>query len=189
MDIGSIFLVLALLILVILFISRPFFERPTEKGDTMTTQEEHDYSSLMAERDRILNALQELDFDHALGKIPAEDYPPQRAALLQQGTEILKKLDKIQSTGLATGNGDELDARIEAAIAQRRADAARADGKSAAQAVAVAAPPVDPDDDIEVMLANRRRQQKEKLGGFCPQCGGPVRKSDRFCPKCGADLG
>jgi hypothetical protein len=187
MDIGSIFLILALLILVILFISRPFFERPTDKGVTMNMQEEHDYSSLLAERDRILNALQELDFDHVLGKIPAEDYPSQRAVLLQRGTEILKKLDEIQSPGL-TGTGDDLDARIEAAIARRRADAARIDGGSAAQAVAVAAPPVDPDDDIEVMLANRRRQQKEKLGGFCPQCGGPVRKSDRFCPKCGAGL-
>jgi hypothetical protein len=187
MDIGSIFLILALLILVILFISRPFFERSTVEGDAMTMQEEHDYSSLLAERDRILNALQELDFDHVLGKIPTEDYPAQRNVLLKKGTEILKKLDEIQSPGLA-GNGDELDARIEAAIARRRADAAHVDGKSAAQAVAVAAPPVDPDDDIEVLLANRRRQQKEKLGGFCPQCGGPVRKSDLFCPKCGAGL-
>ena len=100
---------------------------------------------------------------------------------------MLKQLDKIQSPE-AVGIGDELDARIEAAIARRRADAARSDGEMVAQAVAVAAPEVDPDDDIEVMLAKRRRQQKEKLGGFCPQCGGPVRKSDRFCPKCGSGL-
>lgn len=187
MDIGSIFLILALLILVALFISRPFFERPTLKTDAMTMQEEHDYSSLLAERDRILNALQELDFDHVLGKIPDEDYPPQRALLLQKGTEILKRLDEIQAPGTSE-SGDELDTRIEEAIARRRADAARTDGNSAAQAVAVVAPPIDPEDDIEMMLANRRRQQKEKLGGFCPQCGGPVRKSDRFCPKCGAGL-
>jgi len=187
MDIGSIFLILALLILVALFISRPFFERPIHEADMMTMQEEHDYSSLLAERDRILNALQELDFDHVLGKIPDEDYPIQRAVLLQKGTEILKRLDQIQSPD-QPGSGDELDARIEEAIASRRADAASMDGESAAQAVAVAAPPVDPDDDIEVLLANRRRQQKEKLGGCCPPGGGPVRKSDRFCPKCGAGL-
>ena len=95
MDIGSIFLILALLILVALFISRPFFESPPVKTEGLTIQEEHDYSSLMAERDRILNALQELDFDHVLGKIPDEDYPPQRALLLQKGTEVLKQLDKI----------------------------------------------------------------------------------------------
>jgi len=187
MDIGSIFLILALLILVVLFISRPFFEQPTVKSDEMTVQEEHDYSSLLAERDRILNALQELDFDHVLGKIPDEDYPSQRAFLLQRGTDVLKKLDEIRSPGVI-GNGDELDARIEEAIARHRIDTARTDGKSAAMAIAETTPSVDPDDDIEVMLANRRRQQKEKLGGFCPQCGGPVRKSDRFCPKCGTGL-
>lgn len=187
MDIGSIFLILALLILVALFISRPFFEQATSKANAMTVQEEHDYSSLLAERDRILNALQELDFDYVLGKIPDEDYPAQRAFLLQKGAEVLKKLDEIQSPGTLEGE-DDLDARIEAAIARRRADAARTDGGPSSQAVAVAAPPFDPEDDIEVMLANRRRQQKEKLGGFCPQCGGPVRKSDRFCPKCGAGL-
>jgi hypothetical protein len=187
MDIGSIFLILALLILVALFISRPLFDRPTVKANAMTVQEEHDYSSLLAERDRILNALQELDFDHVLGKIPDEDYPAQRASLLQKGTEVLKRLDEIQTPGVAE-SGDDLDARIEAAIARHRADAASMDGSAGSQAVAVAVPRVDPEDDIEVMLANRRRQQKEKLGGFCPQCGGPVRISDRFCPKCGVGL-
>ncbi len=187
MDIGSIFLILALLILVALFISRPFFEGSTVSADALTNQEEHDYSSLLAERDRILNALQELDFDHVLGKIPDEDYPSQRALLLQKGTEVLKKLDEIQSPGTTDGR-DDLDVRIEEAIARRRADVAWVGGEAAPQAVAVAAPPIDPDDDIEVLLANRRRQQKEKLGGFCPQCGGTVRKSDRFCPKCGAGL-
>jgi hypothetical protein len=187
MDIGSIFLILALLILVALFVSRPFFERSTVKANAMTVQEEHDYSSLLAERDRILNALQELDFDHVLGKIPDEDYPAQRAFLLQKGTEVLKRLDAIQTPGTSE-SGDDLDARIEAAIARRRADTAGMEGGPGLQAVVIAAPPVDPEDDIEVMLANRRRQQKEKLGGFCPQCGGTVRKSDRFCPKCGAGL-
>jgi predicted amidophosphoribosyltransferase len=36
------------------------------------------------------------------------------------------------------------------------------------------------------LLADRRRVRQEKAVGFCPQCGGPVQKSDRFCPKCGA---
>ncbi len=46
----------------------------------------------------------------------------------------------------------------------------------------------EPDDDLEIMLANRRRVRQEKAGGFCPKCGGAVQKSDRFCPKCGAKI-
>ena len=50
----------------------------------------------MAERDRVINSLQELDFDFKLGKIPDEDYPAQRAELLQKGADILRKLDALQ---------------------------------------------------------------------------------------------
>jgi predicted amidophosphoribosyltransferase len=46
----------------------------------------------------------------------------------------------------------------------------------------------DLDDDLETLLANRRRARSEKSAGFCSQCGGPFQKSDRFCPKCGAKV-
>lgn len=177
MDIGSIFLVLGLLILVVLFISRPLFERTA----TVVSQEEHELSSLLAERDRILTALQELDFDHTLGKIPEEDYPSMRTALLQQGADVLRKLDAYGSEVAES----DVEARIEAAVAARRADARRlspAAGNGGGARVAEA------DDDLEVLLANRRRARSEKSAGFCPKCGGPVQKSDRFCPKCGKTL-
>lgn len=182
MDIGSIFLILGLFVLVALFIARPFVERVSQ----VVSRDEHVTSALMAERDRVINALQELDFDFTLGKIPEADYPAQRAQLLQQGAETLRKLDTQQ----ADQPGDDVEARIEAAIASRRADAARVAG------VAVKAVPNGagtlrtgaPDDDLETLLASRRRERSEKSGGFCPKCGRPVQKSDRFCPKCGGTL-
>ncbi len=42
------------------------------------------------------------------------------------------------------------------------------------------------DDELEMMLSNRKRARQEKSAGFCPKCGGPLQKSDKFCPKCGA---
>ena len=187
MDIGSIFLILGLLILVGLFISRPLIERT----GTSVTQEEHDLSALLAERDRLLNALQELDFDYTLGKIPDEDYPVQRASLVQRGADVLRRIDVF----LAEAPIDDAESRLEAAVAARRADTRKAsttpvspsgnglEGKSQAGA-AVA----EVDDDLERLLANRRRARSEKSAGFCPNCGGPVQKSDRFCPKCGATV-
>jgi hypothetical protein len=35
----------------------------------------HEVSALKAERDRVINSLQELDFDHKLGKIPQRIIP------------------------------------------------------------------------------------------------------------------
>jgi hypothetical protein len=63
---------------------------------------------------------------------------------------------------------------MEAAVASMRADA------SANKAAAV----MD-DDDLESMIASRRKSHKEKSAGFCPKCGKPIMVSDRFCPSCG----
>jgi len=183
MDIGSILLILALMIVVALFISRPLFERKASTTIVSLASEDHELSSLLAERDRILNALQELDFDYTLGKIPSEDYPEQRALLLRQGSNVLRRLDEIQPSGAV----DDAEARIETAIAARRADAAlqQATSTSVAGNGAKAAPP---DDDLETIIANRKRNRTDKAAGFCPQCGGPVQMADRFCPKCGNRL-
>jgi hypothetical protein len=77
-------------------------------------------------------------------------------------------------------------------IAARRADAARvpagAGGNGSSTSIKSAVQVVGQDDDLETLIANRRRVRKEKSAGFCPQCGGPLQKSDRFCPKCGKKL-
>ena len=179
MDIGSIFLILGLFVLVGLFVGRPFLERKA----VSVSQEDRQLSSLLAERDRILNALQELDFDFALGKIPELDFPGQRAALLQRGADILRQLDTLRPEHAL----EDAEERLEAVIAARRADAAGAAGLRVAPNGAGRMVHT-PDDDLETVIASRRREHKEKAVGFCPQCGRPVQKSDRFCPKCGATL-
>ena len=92
MELTAIFLSLALLILVGIYLYAPFMERRARR----ITEEEHELSALMAERDRVINSLQELDFDFKLGKIPEEDYPVQRTSLLQKGAavdpDVLKSL-------------------------------------------------------------------------------------------------
>lgn len=195
MDLGSIFLILALLVLVGWFVARPLFEESKISrsfiSGTRTGQpaivDSHELSSLLAERDRILNSLHELDFDNVLGKIPAEDYTPQRAVLLQKGADILRRLEELQVGD--TQVQKEIDEQMEAAIAIRRADilaTQTANGNNRARGVSAAI--ASPDDDLEVMLANRRRERVEKAAGFCPKCGRALQQSDRFCPKCGAKI-
>jgi len=174
MESGSIFLITALLLVVGLFIGKPLYDHKKNRLVTAPARDSHLRSALLAEQDRILTALWELDFDYTLGKIPEEDYPGQRKTLLHQGANILRQLDALQSD---TQIG-EAETRLEAVIAARR---------MAGSPVSAGAGFVSqPDDEFEVMLANRRRLRQEKAGGFCPQCGKPVQKSDRFCPKCGA---
>ena len=167
MQAAPVFFTLAVLVLVAMYLYAPFTNRRARR----VTEEEHETSTLLAERDRVINSLQELDFDHNLGKIPDEDYPNQRANLLQKGAEILRRLDEI-----APGSTQEdKEKSIERAVAARRADAS-------------AAKPELSDDDLESMISSRRRGRKERSAGFCPKCGKPVMVTDRFCPSCGKSL-
>jgi hypothetical protein len=167
MDLGSIFLILGILILVLLFISQPLAQHKA----TAISEEEHEYSALLAERDRVINSLQELDFDHTLGKIPEGVYPSQRAILLHRGAALLRQIDEYHGLN----NDDNMVARLESEIETSRVEPADT----------IKAPI---DDELETMIANRRRAREERSGGFCPQCGNPLKQSDRFCPKCGNPL-
>jgi rubrerythrin len=170
MELGSLFLVLAVLVIVGVYLYAPF----TTNARRLRKAETHEVSALKAERDRVINSLQELDFDHNLGKIPPEDYPEQRALLLQKGADILRKLDELAP---ASSSAINAEARIEKATA-----AGRADSSESAPAFA------DNDEDIESMIAARRREHKGKSAGFCPKCGKAVLVTDRFCPSCGKSL-
>lgn len=172
MDIGALFLLLSVCVLIGLFVARPFLEKqsiPSSSG------QDHAFSTLLAERDRLISALQELDFDFTLGKIPADDYPPMRADLLRRASEVLRQIDLSQSI---SSQYSDAESRVEAHIAIRRADGA------------VEKPVSDEtsDDDIEELIASRKAARKERSAGFCPNCGKPVLRSDRFCPACGKSI-
>jgi hypothetical protein len=165
MQLVSIFLALGIAVFVALYLYAPFLERRARR----VTAEEHELSALLAERERALGALQELDFDYKLGKVPEEDYPIQRANLLQKGAEILKRLDEL----IPQEAYDDRDAGMEHAIASRRRQTAAGNLT---------------DDDIESMVVNRRKGRKMKTAGFCPKCGKAVMVSDKFCTSCGKVL-
>jgi len=168
-DLSAILLLIALLLGVSLYLAAPLiFDLKRHNAH----EESSEISSLMAERDRVINSLQELDFDFKLGKIPDEDYPAQRAELLQKGANVLRRLDALQPQPISDA---EVEARIERAAAARRADAA-----------VKTEPPSD--DEIESMLAARRRERKGKAAGFCPKCGKAVLATDLFCASCGKAL-
>ena len=176
MDIGSILLLLGILVVVMLFIFQPFIDERRNK--VLITQalpaieKEMHISSMLAERERILRALQELDFDFNLGKIPEEDYPTQRQFLLQKGAEVIKKLDEVSGDDQSN---DQLQ-RIEDIIGVDQSE-----GSGGAKKIVK-------DVDVESLIAARKRSKESKPDGFCPKCGKPISKIDKFCSKCGHTL-
>ena len=165
MQLAAVFLVFGLAVFVALYLYAPILEKRARR----VTVEEQELSALLAERERTLNALQELDFDYKLGKVPEEDYPVQRTNLLQKGADILRRLDEL----VPQKTQHDHEASIERAVVARRK-------KTSGNTIA--------DDDIETLIVKRRKTRKNKTSGFCPKCGKAVLASDKFCPACGRAL-
>ncbi len=169
MDIGALLLILAVALLVAAYLTQPFLTHRSRR----VTAEERRYSSLMAEYERVLSTLQELDFDHRLGKIPEDEYPLLRAELIKKGTALLQQLEASREDI----SQQQAEARLEEALAVRRTR------KEQTQAGSTLS-----DDELEKLLAARRAALKGKRSGFCPSCGHPVLAEDVFCASCGATL-
>jgi NADH pyrophosphatase NudC (nudix superfamily) len=156
MELGAILLLVGVLVIVVLFVAQPFTEHWHAK-----IQSGHETSVLLAKRENALNALQELDFDFKLGKIPAAEYSVQRASLLQMGAEVLRRLDEIQTGSIRPNEEPVISTDLDQ--------------------------PIKPlaDEDLEDLIAKRRSTRQQKAAGFCPKCGKPILQSDQFCPSCG----
>ena len=117
MSIGSIFLGLALLIVVVLILTRPFWDKVRD-GDEHLSEEE----LLLIQKQGILEQIRALDFDHDTGKLPDEAYEMQRGALMAEAAEVLQELDALDAgpSVETTPIAPTIDDDIETAVAQLR---------------------------------------------------------------------
>ncbi len=158
MELGSLFIIISLIILTIIFIIRPFYDPPAANA----SEYEKDISRLLSERNRLLNQIRDLDYDYSMQKVPEEEYKQLRDALVHQGGQILQQIEKLR-------------------IRSSQSVPAENDGSTES--------PSDPlFDNLEAIIAERRRQKEEKSVGFCSQCGSPILKSDIYCSRCGIKI-
>jgi hypothetical protein len=159
---GTILLAVALLLLVLLFLARPFLLRRLDETRPATREE------VGARKDAYLQQIADLDFDHETGKVPDRIYEQERRQLLLRAALLLRQLDTL-TNGHATGvkaarRGDEgVEAQIEQAILALRQQRAAA----------------------------RKRPAPATNGdsrAYCPHCGQPIHTGDNFCRSCGHSL-
>ena len=120
--------------------------------------------SLESQRDAVYAALAELDIDHELGKINAEDYQRTRAVLLTQAVGVLQRMDQAQA---------ELETEVEALVQTRRKSFLTCPNCGGS---------LEPDDKFcyHCGAAAQRR---------CPTCNVRADADDQFCRACGTALG
>lgn len=156
MTAGSILLAVALLLLVGLFILRPLLSPTGHRFSRISRRD-----ALAMQKEALLATIRGLELEYETGKLPEQEFLQDRQRLMLQAADVLRELEQLET------HGDDLDGRIEAAIASLRARVV-----TPAPAVAGVAP-------ASVAASPR----------FCPQCGQAARDGDKFCRQCGTALG
>lgn len=184
LTLGSVLLGVALLVVVLLYLARPF--AVPEDEEARLDREEVD--SLVLRRDALLRQIRELDEDMEAAKVAPEMYQARRPQLVKQAALLTQQLDAHGyidgSPAAAATTATDVDAEMEAAVRQLRT-------------------PQEVDDDIEAAVRQARQRAPNgaanapkgaataavaTTASYCPKCGRRVDASDRFCPKCGHNL-
>lgn len=171
MSIGSLLLGATLLVLVGLFLARPFLRSNAQYGRQMSQRQE-----LVAQKEAVLAQIQILEFDFETGTLPEADYQQQRQEMVAEAAEVLKQLDDLPGTALTKSSGG-VEREIEAAVAQLRQRQPRPTVPAPAPVTARPLTPA-PAVDGEPGMVNGRVK-------FCAQCGQAVEEQDNFCAYCG----
>jgi hypothetical protein len=83
----------------VLLVAWPFLREPVAADDRLDAlaPEEQERLQLVEERDRVLAALKELEFDHRTGKIGDDDYRSQVGPLRREAAAALRRLDRYRT--------------------------------------------------------------------------------------------
>jgi len=135
---------------------------------------------LLAERERALATLQELEFEHNIGNLSDEDYAALQAPQRRKAVAILRELDSIDDDGVNAPvsppplvEDPTLDTRLEEDIARARARLAGG-----------------PTDDVATPATSIPTDASTPASAaVCPTCGAPHATGARFCAECGRPLG
>lgn len=158
MELGAIFVGLAMLVASVPYLARPFqekqFKSKQQPAVCLTPDEE---------RQAVLSALRDLDFDFSTGKVSEEDYSALRAQLVTEAATYIRSEKSIA------------DEQIEIMIQARKAS------QSNIRKCSNCGNTVEP---------NSRfcSQCGTAAGNICPSCAKPIQDGDRFCNTCGTKL-
>lgn len=139
-----------LVILAGIYVLAPLFREPAGNLDVELLAET-ELDRLLQRKEVVYRNLKDLEMEYRMGRLGEADFRRLEAGYKAEGAAILEKLDRL-------GAGEDLDERIERAVAARKARIFPA-AASAAQGP-----------------------------GACPACGSEVIPGKKFCPDCGHRL-
>lgn len=173
-----IFLALIVVGLAIVWVVYPILRPPMPPFSQTEATRRQRIADLEAQKDSVLQAIKDLEFDHRAGKVSAEDFQNFSARLKMEAAHILKQLDALR-TESDSALSEALESEITALRQARRAETA--------EIAVVASSNATLDDDLEAEIQRARLSSAAKVT-VCPRCRYRARPGDRFCAQCGEPL-
>jgi len=158
MELGAIFVGLAMLVASLPFVARPFQKKRSKKDRKPNVR-----PILEARKKADLSALLDLDFDFRTGKVSEEDYLAVRAQLVADAAKYIESENPIE------------DDQLEAMIRARKTSQAQVQKCSNCGEKIEAGSRFCPGCGTAV-------------GIHCPSCGKAFQTGDLFCTSCGTKL-
>ncbi len=137
-------------------------------------------ASLADQREAILTALRDLDFDYEVGTVTEEDYTSLRQSLLAKAAAIMTQIEQEQATVQA-----DFETHIEAEILAARQNL---NGGRVTRSVAETDRVCPTCSRVPLADDLYCRGCGTHLAPACPECGQTVAPADRFCVSCGFEL-
>ncbi len=104
MSIPGLISALVLLVVVGYIVLRPLL---APKGEEESIASPTRLDELNTQREAVLAAMRELDFDYQTGKLTEADYAERREALVQQGVALLQEIDQLRAESEAAANPEK----------------------------------------------------------------------------------
>ncbi|MBI4594849.1 MAG: zinc ribbon domain-containing protein [Candidatus Tectomicrobia bacterium] len=172
-------IVLLVVILAVLYTFLPLFSpRAVARGGNARAFREGANGAageLLTQKESLLSALKEIDFDYKTGKLSDEDYHELQESYRLKAIAVMEEIDKRGT------KPDSLEAKVE-----REIEAARRTGAQKQRAATKKRNLLCPSCSSPVTVQDKFCQEcGYSLEQVCHNCGQILGKSDKYCSGCG----
>ena len=169
------FLVVAILLLIsiaLLLVLYPLWQQTRPQTAEQTHHVGQTFDEIEVRYQATLDSIRELMFDYELGKVSDQDYEMLLANSKLEAAKIRQQLDRLSSSAPADHIDTELDAEIEAMIAQTRQNLL-GDNKTLLIK------------EVEMEIEHLKNLKPKSHSPGCLNCGNILNLGDAFCARCG----
>lgn len=176
---------LVMTVLVLGLVGIPLLRERKPEEDLLIDEEYEDseLNRLLSKKETTLEAIRELEFDHAVGSLSDEDYQELKEKYERKAISVLKNLKEAGAVGVNDRDGED-SRRLAKVVRARQGERRRAGGSACRNC---GAPHGDEDRFCASCGAELGDYEYEDL--TCSECGEPYEEGDSYCASCGSGLG